>query len=369
MKIHKIEIIPAQIKLNEPFVISKGPLYHATITIVKIYTSDGLYGIGECCPYRTIHTETQEGTVAAGLRIANAIIGMDAGEIHRIVGIMDRIMSGNASIKSAFDLALYDLNAKVVGLPVYKYLNGRSDKKIVTDMTISLLDKDKMVEKAIEYREKGFPVLKVKLGERPSIKDVDRMIAIRDVVGDIPLRIDANQGWNSHEAIKALQAMAYLEIEHCEEPISAINHYDLARIRSLSPIPIMGDETVFTHRDAIQMIVSECIDLINIKLGKSGGISHAMKIAGMAESLDMYCQVGVFSESRLGIAAAVHFSRVWENIVFFDLDSPLMHEEDPVIGGAQYARDWSVHVDDTPGLGADYDPAFLSRFDHIIVKT
>ncbi len=366
-KIHKIDITPVQIKLTEPFIISKGPLYHATITIVRIYLDDGRYGIGECCPFRTIHGETQEGTVAAGISLAQLLIGREVTEIRHIVALMDRQLAGNASIKCAFDMALYDLNAKMVGLPLYKYLNGRADKVMFTDMTVSLMLKEKMVDKAIQFKEQGFPVLKVKLGDRPSSKDVDRMTAIRDAVGDIPLRIDANQGWNYLEATRALNGMAYLEIEHCEAPISALNHHDLSRIRAESPIPIMGDESVFTHRDAIQVILAECIDMINIKLGKSGGICHAMKIASIAESLDMYCQVGGFSESRLGMSALVHFSRAWDNIIYFDLDSALMHDEDPIIGGLTYHKDWSVTVDETPGHGADYDPLFLKKFETITI--
>ncbi len=365
-KINKIKIIPIKIPLNEPFIISKGPLTEATITVVQIYCDEGLYGIGECCPYRTIHGETQEGTVAAAQNIARLILGLDVTRIRRIVQIMDQSLAGNASIKGAFDMALYDLNAKLVGLPLYQYLNGDPDKRIETDMTVSLMDSDKMVEKAIQYKEEGFPVLKIKLGQRPSVKDVDRMKAIRQATGsDYPLRIDANQGWNLTQATSALKEMEHLSIEHCEAPIYSQNLIHLKTLRDRSPIPIMGDESVFTHKDAFQVTALECIDLINIKLGKSGGICHAMKIASIAEAQDMDCQVGSFSESRLGITALVHFSMAWDHIKYFDMDSPLMHTEDPVIGGMQYHSDWSITVEDEPGIGADYDPDFLKRFDSI----
>ena len=364
----KIEIIPLQIELNEPFVISKGPLTFATITVIKLYTDD-MYGIGECCPYRTIHGETHEGTIAAAHKIANDILGMDAREIHKIVHVMNRTMAGNASIKGAFDMALYDLNAKMAGMPLYRFLNGDSDKVMYTDMTVSLLDKDKMVEKALKYKSDGFPVLKVKLGKRPSLEDVERMKAIRNAVGnELPLRIDANQGWNYLEAIRALNAMSELNIEHCEAPIPASNFIDLQKLRAESPISIMGDESVFVHQDAYRMLAADCIDLINIKLGKSGGICNAMKIAGIAEAAGVYCQVGSFSESRLGITALAHFSMVWDNIIYFDMDSPLMHSFDPIKGGMIYHDDWKVTVTEEPGIGADYDPDFLKNFKTEVVS-
>ncbi|MFZ1749094.1 MAG: dipeptide epimerase [Saprospiraceae bacterium] len=367
--IHKIEIIPIEIKLTEPFVISKGALTHARNTVVKIYNSDGIYGVGECCPYRSIHGETQTGTVAFAKDLAAALIGEDPRQIHKHVALMDKMIVGNASVKGAFDMALYDLVSKMDDLPLYAFLQGDRSKKIYTDNTVSLLTKEKMVEKAIKFKEMGFPVLKVKLGERGYIKDVHRMEAIRAAVGsDLPLRIDANQGWNYLDAKRALHGMKDLNIEHCEEPVQAGNIIDQQRLTSMSPMPIMADETVFNHKDAYKVLSQHAADLINIKLGKSGGICNSMKIAAIAQAADVYCQVGSFSESRLGITALVHFDMAWDNIIYHDLDSPIMLSEDPVIGGMTYHKDWEVTVDDTPGHGADFDIEFLKRFEILVVK-
>ncbi len=368
-KITRIEIFPAQIPLSEPFVISKGALTHARTTIVRIHSDQGLYGTGECCPFRSIHAETQAGTVAIAKDLAVALLGEDPAEINKHVQTLNRMFVGKASVKGAFDMALYDLNAKTLEMPLYRYLGGHRDKTIVTDNTISLLDKEKMVEKALSFVQKGFSILKVKLGERPSSKDVERMEAIRAAVGDdITLRIDANQGWNYLEARKALEGMADLHIEHCEEPIHAENLPDQVRINAESPIPIMADEAVFTSADAIRIIAANAANMINIKLGKSGGIHNAMKIAAIAEAADVYCQVGSFSETRLGMSALVHFDMVWPHILYHDLDSPLMLSEDPVIGGMQFDAQWRVTVDDSPGHGADFDPTFLKRLDCFAVE-
>ena len=236
-------------------------------------------------------------------------------------------------------------------------------------MTVSLLEEKKMVAKAAKFASDGFPVLKIKLGDRPSTKDIDRIGAIRDEIGyEIPLRIDANQGWNYLEARIALLGMEEYDIEHCEAPVPALNFIDLRKLRDESPIPIMGDESVFSHQDGYRMLAEGCIDLINIKLGKSGGICHAMKIAGIAEAAGVYCQVGSFSETRVGITALTHFSMAWDNIIHYDLDSPLMHSEDVVQGGMQYHKDWEVTVDDTPGHGASFDPKFLKKFEKFTIK-
>jgi len=363
-QIDKIEITPTQILLNEPFVISKGPLTHARNTVVRIFIKDGMHGTGECCPYRTIHGETQAGTVASGIDLAELILGEDAREIRKINTLINKSLAGNASIKCAFDMALYDLNAKMQGIPLYRYLNGHKDKKIYTDMTVSLLAVDEMVKRAKKFVADGFPVLKVKLGKRPSSTDVKRISAIRDAIGvEIPIRIDANQGWNYQEAIYALKALGEMNIEHCEAPVAAANIIDRKRLRDNSPIPIMGDESVFNHHDAYRNLSMGAIDLINIKLGKSGGIENAMKVAAIAEAAEVYCQVGSFSETRHGITALTHFSMAWDNILYYDLDSPLMQTEDPIEGGMIYHKDWQVTVTEEPGIGCDFDPVFLKRFE------
>lgn len=368
LKINKIEIIPIEIKLNEPFVISKGPLTHARNTVVIIH-AEGMFGTGECCPYRTIHGETQKGTVTAGEDLASLLIGEDAREIHRLVRKIDRALAGNASIKAAFDMALHDLNAKALQLPLFRYLQGDRDKKIHTDMTISLLEKGLMAEKAAKYAADGFPVLKVKLGDRPSEKDIERIGGIRLAIGqELPLRIDANQGWNYLEAIRVLNGIRDFNIEHCEAPVPAGNIRDRRRLVQESPIPIMGDEAVFDHHDAYLNLAEGAIDLINIKLGKAGGILHSMKIAGLAQAAGVYCQVGSFSETRLGISALVHFAMAWDNIIYYDLDSPLMQSEDPVKGGMVYHKDWEVTVDESPGIGAEFDHKFLKKFERKVIQ-
>lgn len=369
LKITRIEIYPTQIKLNEPFVISKGALTHARNTVVKIYSDQGIYGIGECCPYRSIHGETQAGTVAFAKDLAEVLIGENALDIRKHVNTMNKMIVGNASVKCAFDMALYDLASKYAEMPLYQFLNGNKGKKIITDNTVSLLDVNGMVERAIKFVDRGFRILKIKLGQRPAMLDVARIKAIREAVGnDITIRIDANQGWNYTEAKKALYAMEEFNIEHCEEPIHADNLLDQIRLNSESPIPIMADESVFNHHDALRIISANAADLFNIKLGKSGGICNAMKIASIAEAADMNCQVGSFSESRLGITALVHFDLAWNNILYHDLDSPLMLSEDPVIGGMTYSKDWQVDVTDEPGHGADFDQSFLDRFEKVLVK-
>ena len=147
------------------------------------------------------------------------LIGQDPVKIEACLSTMDQVIYGNSSIKSAFDIALYDLASQNAEVPLYAYLGGRKNKVLVTDYTVSLGDKQKMVRDALRIKANGFQVIKVKLGDTGE-NDIERIRLIREAVGsDIPLRIDANQGWDVSTAISTLKALQSFEIQHCEEPI------------------------------------------------------------------------------------------------------------------------------------------------------
>jgi L-alanine-DL-glutamate epimerase-like enolase superfamily enzyme len=280
---------------------------------------------------------------------------------------MDRAIYGNNSIKSAFDIALHDIAAQHAGVPLYQFLGGNNAKSLFTDMTVSIGDPVKMAADALKFKQAGFPVLKVKLGEGKEI-DVERIRAIRHAVGnDIPIRIDANQGWKIGEAIKTLQALEEYKIQHCEEPVARWKFMRLSKVKYGSPIPIMADETCCDHRDAKRLIDLDACDSINIKLGKSGGLYKAKKIVEQADKVNMPMQVGGFMESRLAMTANAHLALSSPNIQFFDFDTPLMFTTDPVQGGIVYLPNGEIKITEEPGLGATIDETWLSKMERVAV--
>jgi L-Ala-D/L-Glu epimerase len=169
----------------------------------------------------------------------------------------------------------------------------------------------------------------------------------------VPLRIDANQGWaNPDNAIAILKALAPYGIEHCEEPIPRWQFLDLARVSAASPIPIMADESCGDEHDAERHIRLRSCPMFNIKLGKTGGLYKALKVARLGEAAGIALQVGGFMESRLGMTAAAHLALANDAIHHCDFDTPLMFTEDPIEGGIRYAQNGVIEVPDVPGLGA-----------------
>lgn len=365
--INEIEIYKSPIKLKEPFVISLGPFTHAQNVVIVIHTNEGITGSGECSPFMSINGESMDTCFIVGQYLAKALKGKNALDIEGCTEAMEKTIFGNTSIKSAFDMALYDIVAQHAGVPLYRYLGGRKGKKLQIDYTVSIGDPQKMARDALSIVQKGFQIIKVKLGESREA-DVERIRLIREAIGmDIPLRIDANQGWSADSAIEILHAVQPYNIQLCEEPIAKWAFMELAHIRKGSPIPIMADESCCNHHDATRLLQLEACDMFNIKLGKSGGIYDALKIINIAEENNIVTQIGGFLESRLAFTASAHLALASEMIQYYDFDTPLMFVEDPVVGGITYGPHGEITVPEAPGLGAKMDDEYLRSLESVTV--
>ncbi|WP_423147780.1 mandelate racemase/muconate lactonizing enzyme family protein [Rubrolithibacter danxiaensis] len=365
MKIVKTEIYRFSIAM-EPFEIATGTMNFAQNIFIRVYTDEGFYGVGECSAFPMITGEMQNTCITLAKDFALLWKGKDPLEIASRLQELDFYIAYNTTIKSAFDMALFDISAKAEAKPLYQLLNG-TKRKIKTDITIGLSSATDMATKALRLKNQGAEILKIKLGKNPK-EDIERIKAIRNAIGsEIPLRIDANQGWTYDEAVVVLQSLESQNIEFCEQPMHV--HYDdlLPALKILSPIPIMADESCCNHHDARKLIKSNSCDYINIKLAKSGGIAEALKIHETASNAGIACMIGGMLESRIALSAKVHLAYACPNIHFFDLDTCLLgHLEDPATGGVEY-NGFLLEIPDAPGIGVDADEAFLKQCDKWII--
>lgn len=366
-RIRKITLYPFDIRLKQPFVISLETITHARNVLVHIQCEDPeVYGWGEASPYQTIQGETRDTQMMIGKGIAKSLIGLPATDLEENIKRINKSLAFNYCIKSAFDMALFDIQARLLDRPLYQYLNGKQ-KLLRTDMTVGIARPEEMAASARAYAEQGFTEIKIKLGKDPE-EDIERMALVREATGaQIKLRIDANQGWDPASALRVLQAIRHLDIEHCEQPVAAKDLTGLQAVNRSSPIPIMADESLFDAYDAASLIYMQACSQFNIKLGKSGGILEALKILDLAADAGIACQVGCFSESRLGITALAHLALARDHIIYFDMDSPLMLSDDPVTGGVEYKNSNEIHCPELPGLGLDVDPVFLKNLPRTLV--
>jgi L-alanine-DL-glutamate epimerase-like enolase superfamily enzyme len=302
--------------------------------------------------------ETQETCFEAAKDFSKILIGKNPLAIEDRMLELETYLVHNTTLKSAFDMALYDLLGKYTGLPLYRLLGGEK-RSMVTDETIGIGDPVSMAKKALVLKQIGVPAIKIKLGTNRR-DDVERVQAIRKAIGnELPIRIDANQGWDYVTAVGVLNDIADMGVQYCEEPVKHWNNMDLKLVRQNSQIPIMADESVFDHHDAFRLASMGACDYFNIKLAKSGGINKALKVNAVAEAAGIKCMIGSMGESRLGISASAHFYSARTNLIFVDLDPPFGHKMDPVKGGVKY-NGYELILSDEPGLGADIEEGFLN---------
>lgn len=365
-RIRSISLYKIFISLKEPFVISLGPINEVQNLVVRITTEGGLVGFGECSPYMSINGESIDTCYIVGGYFAKVLRGKNAADIEERHADMDGVIYGNTSVKSAFDMALYDIAAQAAGQPLYEFLGGKAVRELETDMTVSIGSPEKMAADARRFVGEGFGQIKMKLGTQPEA-DEARIRAVREAIGQAArLKVDANQGWGTPEvAIEALNRLAPFDIDYCEEPISRWRFMELRRVREASPIPIMADESCGDEHDAERLVQLGACGMINIKLGKSSGLMRGQRIAELGAEHGLELQVGGFMESRLGMTAAAHLVLANSAIHHCDFDTPLMYTEDPVAGGLIYEPGGRLHMPQKTGLGAVINPSFLNKAEQI----
>lgn len=349
-----------------PFTIATGTMEFAQNIFIRIHTDAGLTGVGECSAFPMIVGETQNTCFEMAKDFAKLWKGKNPIHIKERMDELHAFTAFNSTIKSAFEMALYDLAAKKARQPLYEFLGGEK-KALETDLTIGLGAPERMAEQAKEFVQKGVRILKIKLGKVPS-GDIERVKMIRESVGKkIQLRVDANQGWSFNDAVTVLNAIHEYNIQFCEQPMRTWDDPLLPDLKNLSPIPIMADESVFNHYDAERLLRANACSYVNIKFAKSGGILEATKINQVCEDLNVHCMMGGMLESRLALTAFAHFATVHSNIKFYDMDTCMLgHKIDPVVGGVLY-NNYYIEIPDSPGIGADVDENFLKKCDSVII--
>jgi L-Ala-D/L-Glu epimerase len=324
----------ATVTTAEPFVIARGIEEVNEVLWVEL-RQGGVVGRGEAAPIPR-YDESAQSALAYAEGCA-AELGDDPFAIEEI---MDRLPHREFAARAAIDAALHDLQGKLVGRPVYQLL-GLRRLGPPTSWTIWLGDPDDMARRA-ERVAGRFRRLKLKLGGEDG-RDVDRVRAVRDVAGDVPLQVDVNEAWTLDEALDALPRLASLGVDYCEQPLPAGDPGG-PELKTRSPVPIYVDEDCHTLAD-----VAACAERahgVNVKLAKSGGIREAVRMVHAARALELGCMLGCMIESGLGIAAGAHVASLFDHV---DLDGNILLAEDPW-PGVQFLDGVQVPAE-LPGLG------------------
>jgi len=364
VKITAVHVETLELEMEEPFVIATSALAASPCDLVRVETDEGLVGFGEACPAYEFTGDTLW-TVqdVIGEYLGPAVIGKDPFQLEAIVHCWERELwtVGNQAACAALEMALWDLQGKALGRPLYDLIGGRTRDGLVEVIAWGWDEPEALAEKTRRMRAEGITVFKIKVGDLPE-RDEQRVAAVREAAGpDARLTVDANQGWlDAKTAVRAIRLLEPHGIEFAEQPVR-MDDLEAARfVRAHVDVPIALDETVRGPREALAAAKAGACDILVVKLMKTGGILNALKVNAIAEAAGISIMMGNMGESSLGLAAHFHLNVALANATHCDADLPWRpggYSRDIGRGLRVELRDGvsTVLVPEAPGLGIALD--------------
>jgi L-alanine-DL-glutamate epimerase-like enolase superfamily enzyme len=336
--------------------------------LVRIETDNGITGFGEAQADIGFFGETVE-QVQIGLEdyLGPQLVGKDALDREYLLGLLD--YRGNSCARSGLDMALHDLVGKALGATVGALIGGAHKQRVPVAIEIAGGAPDAMAAECVAFMARGVRAFKPKIGGRPEA-DAARLRAIREAVGpDVTIRADANQGYTPKQAIRLCRLAEKFDVglELLEQPVAAWDLAGMASVRRSVDTLIEADESCYSIHDAIQIVRHEAADVLNIKLGKAGGLAAAKKVAAIAEASGLGCVLGTAFGLGLEMAAKLHLAASTPGVVdaveFTEIGlhgNLLEPPHDELL--ALPLEDGCLPVPDGPGLGVALNQAEVARF-------
>lgn len=351
MKIVRVESWRSAVPLSRPYTISRVTTSAVNLQFVRIVTSGKQVGLGSANAATQVTGETADECEEALLTQAPGLLeGRDPRRLPWLLRELEHHLPHRPGARAALDMALHDLVARELELPVVE-LFGKRHESLPTSITIGILPVDETLKEAREYVGRGFRHLKVKIG-RSLEEDLERLTRLCEVHGDsIRIRVDANEGYSFEDAEAALAAAERLGLEFVEQPMPRTEIAALERLPKNYLPKIALDESVHDDRDVLAVLRRPLTPgVFVIKLMKCGGLAPSLRIARLAELAGVGLMWGCMDESLLGITAALHAALACRATRYLDLDGSLDLAADPAEGGF-LLENGRLSIPDRPGLG------------------
>ena len=370
MKITAVHVETLELAMEEPFVIASSALASSPCDLIRVETAEGLVGLGEACPAYEFTGDTLW-TVqdVIGEYLEPVVIGKDPFQLEAIVHCWERELYtvGNQAARAGLEMALWDLQGKALGRPLYDLIGGRTRDGLTEVIALGWDEPEVLAAKTRAMRAEGITVFKIKVGDLPE-RDEQRVAAVREAAGtQARITVDANQGWwDAGTAVRAIKLLAPYNIEFVEQPVCMDDLKAARRVRDRVDVPIALDESVRGPREALEAVKAGACDIFVVKLMKTGGILNALKVNAIAEAGGVSIMVGNMGESSLGLAAHFQVSVALANAVHCDADLPWRpggFTHDIGVGLGVEIRDGvsTVAVPEGPGLGVALDEDNVKR--------
>ncbi|OQY30200.1 MAG: hypothetical protein B6244_01155 [Candidatus Cloacimonetes bacterium 4572_55] len=372
MKIIRIELNHISVPLEKAYKLAKhyGTVTHADAIIAKVFTDQGIIGLGEADPLSPFTIETPDSVMTA-IRdeIAPQILGQDPTQIDSVESQLDTSISGNLMARGAVNMALFDITGKYHNKPAHHFLGELRQKKIPLFIGMGCGTPD---EDSVNIREliaQQYYGIMIKMGAFSIPEEIERMISAKKQFGDkVVLLVDANQGWSEAETLQFLEGIKDFPPDMIEQPIKRGDADALKRIRDQSEIPICADEGVASFEDAKELIHARAVDAFSIKVSKNGGISKSKVITDLSQKNDVKCLMNSMLEFGISQAASLHLACTLPNLI------DTGHAYGSTLRMGDRVTDFSnniaksiVTVPDAPGLGVALIAEKLEKYTQNVV--
>lgn len=308
MKISGISVYQVTLPLEHPYRLSGGRLSFEKLdsTIVAVDTDEGIRGWGEECPWGSTYLPAFARGVRAGIEeLAPQLIGLNPLRIDSIYRTMDIALPGHPYIKSALDMACWDILGKTTGLPLCELFGGRIDQLIDIQNSVPTGTPEEMIESIRRGQAKGEAVHTCKIGANVA-RDLERIEAINAYLpASESVTFDVNRAWTVDQGMRVMNAVAtpaYFE-QPCE------TYEECLQLRKLTTHPIILDECIQSYGHIVRARADNACEVIGLKLGRVGGLTKARRIRDFCVETGVRMNVEVNGGSVIGDSAAVHLAQ------------------------------------------------------------
>ena len=367
MKISKISVYQVGLPLHEgTYNWSGGKSVQVfDSTVVRIETDEGIIGYGEVCPLGPVYLPAYAEGARAGIQVlAPALLGQDPTQLTKLNRHMDTTLRGHPYVKSALDMACWDILGQATGQPICNLLGGRYGDEFLLYRAISQESPEAMAGKVAGYRAEGYRKFQLKVGGDPET-DIER---IRDVSAELQhgdvLVADANTGWLMHQAARVVRAVKDVDV-YIEQPCETFE--ECYSIRKLTDHPFVLDENIDGLPILLRANSLQAMDVVNIKISKFGGLTKARQARDLCVSLGIAMTIEDSWGGDIITAAISHLAHSTPTELLFSSTDFNSYVTVSIADGAPQRTNGKLAASTAPGLGITPkmdvlgDPVFVAE--------
>jgi L-alanine-DL-glutamate epimerase-like enolase superfamily enzyme len=318
-------------------------------TVVEIHTDAGISGYGEICPLGAAYLPAYAAGARTGIaELAPQLIGLDPTQLSLVNEAMDRAMRGHPYVKSAIDVACWDILGKACGQPVAALLGGRFGESFALYRAISQEAPEQMARMVGRYRSEGYTKFQLKVGGDPDV-DIERIrLAAAELQRGDVLVADANTGWTQHQALRVADAVRDVDV-YIEQP--CMRYEECLAVREHTDRPFVLDEVIDDIGAVLRGYEDRAMDVINLKISKVGGLTKARQIRDLCVSLGIAMTIEDTWGGDIVTAAIAHLAHSTPPRLLFSSTDFNSYVTVSIAEGAPQREGGRLAAPPRPGLG------------------